>query len=117
MEKLVVIGEKEVGFKSTALTPKLYRHKFGRDLIRDMNNLRKSFEKVNKGESDHLDVIDLEVFENVAYIMARQYGAQVPDDPDEWLDQFDTFDIYEVLPSIMSLWAMNNATTSTPKKM
>lgn len=71
MEKIIEIGGNAVGFKSTALTPKLYRHKFGRDLIRDMNELRKSFEKVGKGEKDNLDIVDLEAFENVAYIMAR----------------------------------------------
>lgn len=67
------------------------------------------------GESQ-LDVIDLEIFEDTAYIMARQYDPSVPDTPEEWLENFTTFSIYEILPEILELWAINNKTTATPKK-
>ena len=63
-----------------------------------------------------LSVMDLEIFENVAFIMARQYDQNIPDTVDAWLDQFETFSIYEIFPEILSLWNMNNKTTSKPKK-
>jgi hypothetical protein len=31
----------------------------------------------------------------------------VPDTPEEWLDQFNTFSIYEILPQIIELWGLN----------
>ena len=125
MERIIKIGEKNVGFKATALTPRLYRHKMGRDMIVDMNKLRKAFskaEKISKNATEeekkdaHLSVMDLEIFENVAWIMAKQYDSSVPDTSDEWLDEFDTFSIYEILPKIITLWKANNSTTSIPKK-
>lgn len=125
MERIIKIGEKNVGFKATALTPRLYRHKMGRDMIVDMNKLRKAFskaEKISKNATEEekkdaqLSVMDLEIFENVAWIMAKQYDSSVPDTSDEWLDEFDTFSIYEILPKIITLWKANNSTTSIPKK-
>ena len=57
------------------------------------------------------------IFENVAYLMAKQAGEPVPDTPDEWLDSMDgVFSVYEVLPVILELWGANLATTSTLKK-
>lgn len=125
MERIIKIGERNVGFKATALTPRLYRHKMGRDMIVDMNKLRKAFskaEKISKNATEEekkdaqLSVMDLEIFENVAWIMAKQYDSNVPDTSDEWLDEFDTFSIYEILPEIITLWKANNSTTSIPKK-
>lgn len=125
MESVVTIGEKEVGFKATALTPRIYRHRIGRDMIADMNKLRKSYEKMNSlpkdaTEEERMDAqltsIDLEIFENVAWIMARQYNPEIENSPDEWLDSFKIFSIYEIMPEILKLWGMNNQTTSASKK-
>lgn len=125
MDKVITIGNKEVGFRATALTPRLYRHKIGRDIIQDLNSLKKAYNRALKPKQDateedmqdaQLSAIDLEMFENVAYIMARQYDASIPGTPDEWLDGFEVFSIYEILPSILELWAINEATTARPKK-
>lgn len=43
-----MIDGKEVGFKATALTPRLYRHRIGRDMIQDLNRLRKAYKKYRK---------------------------------------------------------------------
>ena len=51
-----------------------------------------------------LDTFSLELFENIAYIMAKHADASVPDAPEEWLDGFGTFSIYQVLPQIIELW-------------
>lgn len=140
MDKIISVGGKEVGFRATALTPRLYRHKMGRDIVRDMNHLRTQFVKAVKAKNlqdpgkdapdwqkknyeeavreSQLSVMDLEIFENVAWIMARQYDPDnVPESPEEWLDSLDAaFSIYNVLPQIMELWQLNQATTSISKK-
>ena len=125
MEKTISIDGCNVTFKATALTPRLYRHKFGRDMVRDLNRLRGAYAKAAALPEDaddearldaQLDAVDLEIFENAAYIMARQADETVPADPDVWLDGFDTFSIYEILPHILELWAVNQQTTATPKK-
>ena len=125
MDKVLTIGGKAVGFRATALTPRLYRHKIGRDIIQDFSRLEKAYRKAaalpetateEERREAQLSAFDLEIFENAAYIMARQYDPSVPDSPDDWLDGFETFSIYEILPHILELWALNEATTAKPKK-
>ena len=124
MDRKIKIGEKEVGFRATALTPRLYRHRIGRDIIQDLNQLRKSYLTAlgSKAPSEQqkrdaqLSVLDLTIFENAAYIMAKQYDPSIPDSPEEWLDGFEVFSIYEIMPYILELWSMNEKTTAHPKK-
>lgn len=125
MEKTINIGGKNIKMRASALIPRLYRFRFGRDILRDMMSLKKAYEKKkelpeNATEEEIMDAefsaLNLMIFENVAYIMAKHADPSVPDDPDEWLDQFEMFSIYEVLPEILKMWALSNATTSTPKK-
>lgn len=116
MDKTIVIDGKDVKFRATARTPRLYRALIGRDMIADMNRLQKKFQKVKDGE-DTLDMLDLQIFEDTAYIMARHADPDIEQkDADEWLDTFDMFSIYEILPQIFELWAINTKQTSTPKK-
>lgn len=110
MEKVIRIGEKEQGFKATASTVRRYREKFGRDLLVDINKILPSFAK---GE---LGVGDLEIFENMAYIMAYQYDSAIPEDPEEWLDQFEMMDVYKILPELVNLWGLNSQSIAEPKK-
>ena len=125
MEKMVKIDGKEVGFRATALTPRIYRHKIGRDMIQDLNKLQASYNKATRLPAEatddeikeaQLSALDLEIFENAAYVMAKQYDANLPNSPEEWLDGFETFSIYEILPAILELWQLNSATTAKPKK-
>jgi hypothetical protein len=61
--------------------------------------------------------ISLEVFENIAYIMAKHADPDsVPASPDEWLEQFNTFSIYEILPQLIELWGLNIETQVESKK-
>ena len=53
--------------------------------------------------SSHLDMFSLEMFENIAYIMAKHADATIPDSPEDWLDSFNTFSIYQVLPQLIQL--------------
>lgn len=126
VERTVEIDGKAVRLRASALIPRMYRFKFGRDLVADMNRLRKSWNRVQELPADaideqrqdaQLDAADLTIFENVAYLMVKNAGEDVPDTPDEWLDSMDgVFSVYEVLPVILELWGANLATTSQPKK-
>lgn len=107
------------------MTPRLYRHRMGRDIIQDLNKLKKAYNKAlslpdtatdEEKEDAQLSSLDLEIFENVAYIMAHQYDTNIPNNPEDWLDEFKTFSIYEILPSVLELWAMNEMQTAKPKK-
>ena len=44
MEKIIKIDGKDVGFRATALTPRLYRHRMGRDIIQDLNKPEKGIQ-------------------------------------------------------------------------
>ena len=93
----------------------MYRLKFRRDIYQDFAALQKSVGE-NTEESSALDIESLEVFENIAYIMAKHADPVVPASPDEWLEQFNTFSIYEILPQLIDLWGLNVETQVTGKK-
>lgn len=102
-------------FRSSATIPRLYRLKFGRDIFKDLAKLEKSYKgKANEGAEFQID--DLEIFENVAYVMAYHADNSIPSNIDEWLDQFEMFSIYEILPEILELWGSNLQTDIESKK-
>lgn len=105
----------EVTFKASAAIPRIYRLKFQRDIYKDISDLEKITSDGNK-ENSGLDMFSLELFENIAYIMAKHADSSVPDTPEEWLDGFSTFSIYQVLPELIELWGMNIKTESEAKK-
>lgn len=115
LKKTINVGGKEVAFRSSATIPRLYRAKFKRDIFKDLAKLEKSYEGA-QAEGEEFAIDDLEIFENVAYIMAYHADHTIPADIDEWLDQFDMFSIYEVLPEILALWGTNLITDIDSKK-
>ena len=106
LKKTVKVGEQEVTFKSSAAIPRMYRIKFKRDIFKDLTKLEKSYKDKDDGTKE-LEIEDLEIFENVAYIKALHAGPSTPASIDEWLDKFEMFSIYEVLPEILELWGSN----------
>lgn len=79
-------------------------------------SLEKSVDDGNE-ESSSLDLFSLEMFENIAYIMAKHaHPDQVPDTPDEWLENFNTFSIYQILPQLIELWGLNVQTEVEARK-
>ncbi len=60
----------EVPFKASAAVPRLYRLKFRRDIYKDFASLKTDVEEGDENKSE-LDIESLEVFENIAYIMAK----------------------------------------------
>ncbi len=116
IKKTITIDGIEVPFKASAAVPRLYRLKFSRDIYKDFASLQKNVKGSDEGEST-LDIESLEVFENVAYIMAKHADPEnIPDDPDDFLEQFNTFSIYEILPQLIELWGLNTATQVESKK-
>lgn len=109
--RAINIDGKEVKFCASASIPRIYRTKFQRDIYKDLQALEKGIKS-----DEMLDTFSLELFENIAYIMAKHADAALPETPEEWLDNFSTFSIYRVLPEIIELWGLNTKTDITSKK-
>lgn len=112
--EIEICGEM-VPFRSSATVPRLYRAKFKRDIFKDLSKLESSYTG-KKSEGKEFQIEDLEIFENVAYIMAYHADNSIPSTIEEWLDQFEMFSIYEVLPQILELWGDNMQTDIAAKK-
>lgn len=116
MRKDIKINDKTtLTMEATAGTPRRYRMLFHRDLMADMARLGKQYNK-NKEKNSEFDVFDLTLFENVAFVMAKQAGSIKENSIENWLDSFDMFDIYNVLPQILELWGLETATQIESKK-
>ena len=116
IKKNITVDGIEVPFKASAAVPRLYRLKFGRDIYKDFAALQSSVSKED-AENSGLSIESLEVFENIAYVMAKHADNDtVPSSPDEWLEQFNTFSIYEILPQLIELWGLNIETQVEAKK-
>ena len=113
--KQIGIDGKQVVFKASAAIPRIYRMKFQRDIYKDLKALEKSIGD-NSEESSNLDMFSLEMFENIAFVMAKHADASIPNTPEEWLDGFNTFSIYQVLPQLIELWGLNVQTDVEAKK-
>lgn len=114
MRKIEIDG-KEVAFRASAAIPRIYRVKFHRDIYKDLRALEKAIGDNSEDESN-LDLFSLEMFENIAFVMAKHADPTIPDSPEEWLDEFATFSIYQVLPQIIELWGLNVQTDVQAKK-
>lgn len=115
MIKQIEIDGKQVSFKASAAIPRIYRMKFQRDIYKDLKALEKSIGD-NSEESSNLDMFSLEMFENIAFVMAKHADTSIPNTPEEWLDGFNTFSIYQVLPQLIELWGLNVQTDVEAKK-
>ena len=113
--RTIKIDDKEVAFKASAAVPRIYRLKFGRDIYRDLTALEKNVGENNK-EKSGIDIVSLEMFENIAFVMAKHADPSIPDTPEDWLDGFNTFSIYQVLPELIELWGLNVKTDVQAKK-
>jgi hypothetical protein len=114
-EKTINISGIDVKFRASAAIPRMYRVKYGRDIMKDLNKLQGSLE-AKEDEGKDIPIDNLELFENVAYIMAKHADPDIPQTVEDWLEQFDMFSIYEVLPQLLDLWKINMITTAESKK-
>lgn len=120
MDKTIKIDGRDIKFRATAGTPRLYRILTMRDIVKDINALTKHFNEVqDEGTEDisNLSIEDLTIFENVAYTMAKHANPDMPEKSvEEWLDTFEMFSIWQILPQLLDLWRLNVQQTSQPKK-
>lgn len=115
MEKTVLIEGKEVKLKSSAALPRIYRVKFGRDLFSDFYKIQRDAKKDD--DQSVLPASMMEIFENIAYLMAKHADPSQPDTIEEWLEQFsNAFSVYKIMPDVMEMWTEENKQTVTAKK-
>jgi len=114
MERVINVSGKDVKFKATAGTLARYRMYFKRDLLKDLMKLSKKLEKI-KDSDEQFEMLDLEVFEYIAWTMAKTADNNIPA-LENWLDDFDTFSIIQILPEIIQLMTDNMSQESESKK-
>lgn len=83
------------------------------DIFRGLSKLEKSYAGNHTAE---FQIEDLEIFENVVYIIVYHADNNIPATIEEWLEQFDMFSIYEVLLQILELRDDNIATDAQAKE-
>lgn len=116
METSILIDGKPVKFRASAAIPRLYRIKFRRDIIQDMQAVKEALDAKER-QGDNIPPQALQLFEDMAYIMAKHGDKDaVPATPDEWLEGFGAFSIYKIFPVIWALWEANTEALDIAKK-
>lgn len=107
MRKTVTIDGREIKLVSNGATPIFYKQEFGSDFFADLIRLTKSMEGMAGKDMlamtyEQIDNLDLTLFFNVVYILAKQ-GDKNLNDMTDWLEDFDEFPIMEIIPDIMEI--------------
>lgn len=113
-EKTIKIDGVPCPMKCTAVTVLAYRDRYNRDVFRDMDDIRRGLKIDKAGDVAELPAGAVETIMRVAYIMARQAGAQ--EEEAEWLDQFSPIGLLQATGEIMELWHSANQPLSQAKK-
>lgn len=116
METTITLDGQDVKLRATAAVPRLYRIKFRRDILQDMRAVQQALADKEETGGD-LPPEALELFENMAYIMAKHADKDgVPGTPDEWMERFSVFSIYRIFPVLKALWEGNVESLDVAKK-
>lgn len=116
MEKTINIDGRDLKFKATASTPRVYRQAFGRDIYVDIKSLYAGL-----GGDAEMPVECLNAFENIAFCLNAQAEGKelkrenIEKEMEEWLEQFELFSIYHIFPQLMDLWRLATEQTVEPK--
>ena len=113
MEKILTIDGRQVRFKSTGAFLLRYKAQFGRDALQDILKLQGAID--NKNQIKNIDALDLEVFYNLVWTLAKTADPSIPP-PLEWLDTFGEFPLVEIVPEVIDLIFSSLGTTVEPKK-
>lgn len=111
MERLVTIDGKEYKLVANGATPRIYRGLFHKEVFSAMT-------KSAQYRENEVEILDTEVFENLAYCMAVQ-GGSIPTalSIDDWLASMSSpMAIIEATQEIMDMWFSEIETTSVGKK-
>lgn len=127
MEKIVRVGEYEFSVRSSAATLLSYRKHFGRDGMKDLLVLVKSFSNKNTKSEDDADLIvqtladgsfEIETLYRFIWTFAKSADKTLLP-MEEWLDNFDVpaleF-ISEVFPQVSELLFSMAKTNVVPRK-
>lgn len=106
MKKSIKIGNEMVEMSASALTPFSYKRLFGRDIIKDIQQIQKDAQEGN---------LDPEIVVMLVYIMAKEANKDLPP-LEEWLSGFELFEVYECFNDAITLWGLNEQQNSTPVK-
>lgn len=110
MKKTITIEGKDYEIECNALLPRLYRKEFGIDVVAGMRKFKADYDR-------DPDTIDVEIIENLTWLMLRLAGNDVGSSAEEWLATLDdSFAVYSVMNDVVSFWMQNQKTTSKPKK-
>ena len=113
MEKILTIDGRQVKFKSTGAFLLRYKAQFGRDALQDIFRLQSAID--SKGQIKNIDTLDLEVFYNLIWTLAKTADPSIPP-PLEWLDTFGEFPLAEIVPEVIDLIFSSLGTMVEPKK-
>lgn len=106
MEKTIVVGGKEIRFKTNGATPLRYKAQFQKDYFKEIMKLMPLSNLAEKNKKNvnvkDLEALDFEVFYNIAWIMAKTADPSIPE-PMLFFEQFDEFPIVEVIPELQDL--------------
>jgi len=114
MEKILNIDGRDVKFKSSGAFLLKYKMQFQRDAFKDLIKLSEAIDVKTKTVKN-ADCFDLEVFFNMAWVLAKNANPQLPP-PMEWLDSFSEFPVMDIIPEIMDLIMSTIKTTKEVKK-
>lgn len=106
MNRIIKIGDKEIGVSINALTPKLYHETFKKNFFDELQNI----------------TTNIDALKEITYIMAKRYEAESPDkvnasvsDYMEWLEGFGMFDFELSGAEIAQLLSDQSQPTVSPK--
>jgi hypothetical protein len=112
MEKTIMIDGKAVPFKTNGATPLRYKAQFGKDYFKEILKLA-PLENVagkKKINAKDLEILDFEVFYNIAWIMAKTADPSISD-PITWLEGFEVFPMAEIIPELQEMMLASFDTT------
>ena len=114
MEKILTIDGRQVRFKSTGAFLLRYKAQFGRDALQDILRIQSAID--NKGRIKNIDTLDLEVFYNLIWTLAKTADPSIPP-PLEWLDEFSEFPLMDIIPEIVDMiFSCLTSTVESKKK-
>lgn len=129
MEKVITIDGRQVNFKSTGAFLLRYKEQFHRDAIKDIYRMQNAIEeveeivvneqgeeeKITKSEVKNIDALDLDVFFNLIWTLAKTADKKIPP-PMEWLDTFGEFPLMDIIPEVIDLVYSSISSSADSKK-
>jgi len=111
MEKIINIDGREVRLKTNGAFLFKYKAQFHRDAMKDIVSLT----KLKEGEETSLGELDMEVFYNFFWTMAKAADPTIAP-PEEYFESFEVFPILDILPEVIEMVMRNLQTTKKNRK-